>query len=185
MDVKQPQARIQAVPCLVPLLQVSPVNETQDGLYTATLWPGHVQGVVHAVDPDGGDVVMEGQLVAAPGAWVPAHTTLSGRWADLSSDVRVASVRVDLVMPPGEFVAFVPSLDGVRNTGVEFWQASRHLDRVVHLAGKRGTARRSAFAGLDIQVWVLLPHEGEVASLTAPTSDRVEAALDRIRRAVG
>ena len=172
-----------AVPCLVSSLQTSPVAVTPDGLYTASVWPGRVRELVYALEPDGGSVVVEDQLVTGPGAWTPAHGVLAGSWSDLPPDVLVRSIRLDLLMPPQGFVTFAPSIEGVAATGIEFWQSSRRTPPQVHIANKRGAARRKVFVGVDIVIAVMLPHEGEVASLTAPTSDRVEAALDRIRRA--
>ena len=163
--------------------QISPVAATSEGLYAVHLWPGHVADLVHAVDPSGGVVVVEDQLITKPGQWTAANTILGEPWTRLGDDTMVSHVRASIRMPPSTFVEFGPSIPGVAVAGLEFWQSTRTPPAQTSLGNKAGPARRNAFVGLDVLAFVTIPHEGEVSVITAPTAGRVEAAVERIKTA--
>ncbi|MCC2322261.1 hypothetical protein [Cellulomonas xiejunii] len=149
------------------------------GLWTAGAWPAHLSDIVRATDPGLEFVVVEDHC-AADWRWTPLAVPLSEHSDAPASRWTVRRMSFDLLLTPVQLRDAAPELQTATDGGALIWQSSRRPPDTFALRDKHGSARAAAMRGLDIRLVIDVPHDGEVAVLTAPTEALLVRALERL-----
>jgi hypothetical protein len=155
------------------------LRQGDHGLWTVGAWPAHLSEITRAIDP-GVDFVVVEDHCAADRRWRTLEVPLSDRSDSPARRWTVRRVSLDLLLTPAQMADAAPELQTATDGGALIWQSSRRPPDAFALRDKHGPARAAAIRGLDIRLVIDIPHDGELAVLTAPTEALLVQALERL-----
>lgn len=162
---------------------IGELRQGDDGLWTAGAWPAHLSEITRAVDP-GLDFVVVEDHCAVDWRWQTLEVPLSDQPGSTAHHWTVRRMSLDLLLTPAQLTDAAPELQTATDGGALVWQSSRRPPGAFALRDKHGPARAAAMRGLDIRLVIDVPHDGEVAVLTAPTEALLVQALERLANPV-
>lgn len=155
------------------------LRQSDDGLWSVGAWPAHLSEIARAVDPGLEFVVVEDHCVV-DWRWRTLEAPLSDHSHPPVSRWTVRRMSLDLLLTPAQLRDAARELQTATDGGALVWQSSRRPPDGFALRAKQGPARAAAIRGLDIRLVIDVPHDGEVAVLTAPTEALLVQALERL-----
>jgi hypothetical protein len=151
-------------------------------VWSFAVFLGHADELMAALNPVLDVVVVEDASGGGPG-WYDAQVALGG---EPTTTHRVRGVTFDLLVTPSRALEVGPSLRTSGSGQLFCWQAARLPgDKHFRLSTKRASGMRSAMAGLGIELVIDLPHDAEVAVLSAQEESVALAAARRLRTGNG
>ncbi|GEM_PF-2798661 len=164
---------------MLSVVEITKPQQGDSGLWTVGAWPAHLSEIARAVDPGLDFVVLEDHC-ATDWQWRTLEVPLSDHADSPASRWTVRLLQFDLLLTPAQLTQAAPELQTASDGGATIWQSSRRPPDGFALRHKHGTARAAAMRGLDIRLVIDVPHDGEVALLTAPTEALMVQALERL-----
>ncbi|WP_234659983.1 hypothetical protein [Agromyces marinus] len=150
-----------------------------DGWWTVAVWPGHLSSLAAALNPGLEFVILEDHA-AVGWDWRSVRVPVNESETGFVEDVAVRFVRMDLLMTPDQFRRHALKLQSGSDGGALIWQLSRKPPVNFRLSDKEGDARAAAIRGLDIRLIIDLPHDGEVAVISAAAEVEARAVVTRL-----
>lgn len=158
-------------------MNLGALTRDEGGLRRASVWPGHSDVLLAALDPEAAFVLIE--TWDGNSDWHEAQVSVA-----VGDEPRTRLVRhhsFDLLVTPEEAIEVGLSLraQGKTSGGLECHQFRQRPRPEFHLPGNP-RARADAMRGHDVLLSIELPHDAEVAVVSSPSRPDLEGYISRL-----
>jgi hypothetical protein len=151
---------------------VSDLAQSDDGVWSVGVHPGHADELLEGLDPD-----YEFVLIKCGDPTLGWHDAQVAIGRGQTRVFRVRNLAFDVLVTPAEAVELGPQLREQHDGSLTCIQFDREPRAEVQLP-ERG--RAAAMRGLGVVVTVTLPHDGEVAVVASADAEALRRFVSRL-----